>query len=320
VEQGWNRATDPVALSNTEAQAMLAPLSVTLRSLALLSAGLANTNFRCEIEGREPVVLRLYTRNPLAAATEAALLRLVRDGVPVPEVLLSRPDTEQPYAVISSIEGTLMQDVLPGADGAQQHAIGRAAGEMLARIQQYRFGAPGFFAEDGSLIPSGALPPFAGHIAACLLRDGGAANLGPDLTQRILRHVDDNEALLSDDGRYVLVHGDYKASNLLLSGAGDKTRISGVLDWEFAFSGPTLFDLTMLLRHSDAMPSFERGVVESYRAAGGFLERGWKQRVRLLDFANVCQFAAGNPNEARIRDVRMLIEATLDSWQAYAEA
>jgi hypothetical protein len=76
----------------------------------------------------------------------------------------------------------------------------------------------------------------------------------------------------------------------------------------------------MLVRYSDAMPAFERGVVEGYRAAGGILEPGWKQRVRLLDFANLCQFATGTPNEARLRDVRILIEATLDRWQSYASA
>ncbi len=294
---------------------MLEPLGATVTAVTPLSSGLANTNYRVDLAGATPVVLRLYTRSPEVVATEVALLHLVRERVPVAEVLFADERGSRPYAITTWLDGTLMQQALANADEMAQRAIGRAAGETLVRIQSYRFDQPGFFAADGSMAPSGTLPPFRGHIAACLLRDGGAANLGPALTQRVLRFVDDHANLLPIEEPAVLVHGDYKASNLLLTGEADAWQVSGVLDWEFAFAGPPLFDLTMLLRYSDTMPALESGVIEGYRGAGGVLPGDWKQRVRLLDLVNLCSFLTGSSrSEERLRDVRALIEQTLERW------
>lgn len=324
MEAGWDRTSAFVELTETEVRAMLAPVGATVTAVTPLSSGLANTNYRIDLKGGPTVVLRLYTRSPAVAATEVALLRLVRKSVPVAEVLFADTTGERtgrPYAVTTWLEGSLMLQALADADEAAQRAIGRGAAETLVQIQTHRFDRPGFFAPDGSLVPSGTLPPFRGHIAASLLRDGGAANLGPALTQQVLRFVDDHAELLPVGEPTVLVHGDYKASNLLLTGAADGWRISGVLDWEFAFAGPPLFDLTMLLRYSDAMPAFEAGVIEGYRRTGSALPDNWKQRVRLLDLVNLCSFVTGpNRSEARLRDVRTLIEQTLERWDSYANA
>jgi aminoglycoside phosphotransferase (APT) family kinase protein len=324
VEAGWDRATAFVELSDAEIGTMIEPIGAGLTAVTRLSSGLANTNYRVDLDDGRRVVLRLYTRSPEVAATEAAVLRLVAGSVPAPEMLFTDSEgrrTGRVYAIMTWLEGALLQDALPGAGASRQQAIGHSAGETLVRIQSHRFDRPGFFSSDGRLRPSGALPPFGGHIAACLLRDGGAANLGPELTQRVLGFVDRNSGLLPQDEPVVLVHGDYKASNLLVSGEGDECRTSGVLDWEFSFAGPRLFDLTMLLRYSDTMPEFEAGVVEGYRAAGGVLEAGWKQRVRLLDFTNLCGFLTGsNRGDQRVRDVTALIERTMERWESYGES
>ena len=50
-----------------------------------------------------------------------------------------------------------------------------------------------------------------------------------------------------------LIHGDYKPSNLLVN--PHTHTVSGVLDWEFAFAGPPLYDLATLLRDSESYPA-----------------------------------------------------------------
>ncbi len=118
----------------------------------------------------------------------------------------------------------------------------------------------------------------------------------------------------------MLVHGDYKGSNLLLQPAGRSYVVSGVLDWEFAHAGPALFDFAILLRHSDTMPAFEAGVIQGYRISGGKLSNGWKQTIRLLDFANLAGFLTGEAAAQRAADVAMLFETTMNRWESYATA
>lgn len=57
-----------------------------------LSGGLRTSNFRLDLEPRtEPVVLRIYECGPTACQKEVDLHRLIRETVPVPEILHAQP-------------------------------------------------------------------------------------------------------------------------------------------------------------------------------------------------------------------------------------
>src|SRR5581483_1154898 len=80
------------------------------------------------------------------------------------------------------------------------------------------------------------------------------------------------EANLPECSDPTLVHGDFRAGNLLF----EHDRISGVLDWEFAHLGDPARDLAWLMARSnrtseelacDMIPMSE--VLERYRKAGG---------------------------------------------------
>ena len=65
-------------------------------------------------------------------------------------------------------------------------------------------------------------------------------------------------------------------------------RISGLIDWEAAFSGSLIWDLGSLFRYGRRYSEtfrqrFERG----YRDAGGALPEDWLRTARLLDAARL---------------------------------
>ena len=86
MEEGWERPP-PVHLSLEEAQHLVEPAfpGATVSEAALLTTGLANTNIRFQLQGREQgYVLRLHTREPPAAAREQELMRYLASNARVP--------------------------------------------------------------------------------------------------------------------------------------------------------------------------------------------------------------------------------------------
>ncbi|KST69451.1 hypothetical protein BC008_35615 [Mastigocoleus testarum BC008] len=59
--------------------------------------------------------------------------------------------------------------------------------------------------------------------------------------------------------------------------------VSGILDWEFAYSGSTLADIGHILRHPlGAKSRFEQNLIDSFVKNGGFLPTKWKVMSKLL--------------------------------------
>jgi hypothetical protein len=77
MEEGWERPL-AVNLSREELQHLVEPAfpGATIFEAVLITTGLANTNIRFRLQGREQVyVLRLHTREPQAAASHKCFPR-----------------------------------------------------------------------------------------------------------------------------------------------------------------------------------------------------------------------------------------------------
>ncbi len=285
----WGRREPLVALTPEEARALLA-MAVSGRAIsamAPLATGLVNTNYRIELDGAPPpVVLRIYTRDPAACAREARLLQLVADAVPTPAVLYADPDAAHfrlPWMLVSWVEGAPLPEALATLPPDEALSLAAALGEAAAAIGAFAFDAPGFFAHDLTIAESLGAPAQMTHgLLRHLLFEGRAGErLGAELTERLWQVVESHSAELDAlAGRVSLVHGDFRDSNLLVAREGGVWRVTGVLDWEFAFAGPSLFDLGQLLRREATMlpPGFAADVVTAYRAHGGFAPPGWRLR------------------------------------------
>lgn len=326
MQEGWERVHEHLTLDDATLAALLAPAlpGHALLAAVPLSGGLANTNYKLTLSGLdEPVVLRVYTRDPAACTRERSLYALVHERVIVPESLYTgaTPDS-QPYMVSRWIAGEKLDTLLPSLAGEELAGVSRAVGATLARIGEHTFSQWGFFGPDLSIAE-----PVADHhrvtveyIQETLFSAEATARLDPDLQRRVWTLVTDHQGLLDTiPGQARLVHSDYKAQNLLVRSAPDGGWAVAVLDWEFAFAATPLIDLGILLRYSAHLdPAFERGVIAGYRDAGGELAPDWKRITRLLDLMNLCGFLARpNANEPMVAELTGLLRETVEDWGDY---
>ena len=330
MQEGWERRHAALALDAAAIAALLAPAfpGHAVLTAALLSGGLANTNYKITLAGGdEPVVLRLFTRDPAACQTELDIYHLAGARVPMPAILFADPTGERsgrPYLVARWIEGTKLDDLLAYGDEAAVTSAAHAVGAALAGLTAFPFARPGFFGPGLTIARPLAPAPESvpAYVHEALFAGAAGARLGSELTQALWRLLRENAALLAAaDAQTVLVHGDYKAQNLLVrrlgadSGAG--WSVAAVLDWEFAFAGSPLFDVAICLRYACTLPpAFTSAFAAGYRDAGGILPPDWRRIIRLLDLVSLCDFLnRPDPRGTMIADVTALLRATVAGWQ-----
>lgn len=237
--------------------------------LAPLEGGFSGETFVAESAG-ERTVVRIYAergarRGPQAVEVDAAVLRLVRGLLPVPEVLeVRRPDPEAgtPGLLVTSfLPGERLDLVLPALSGVVRAAVGAELGRLLGRLAQMPFLRPGLFA-DGTL----RIEPFpaAEDLPAWVARhrEGTAiARWSSREYDALLGVADHAQTLLDRVDRTCLVHSDFNPKNLLVDPATG--GVTGLLDWEFAHAGSPVTDLGNLLRF-EREPAVTEGVLSAY--------------------------------------------------------
>jgi hypothetical protein len=95
-------------------------------------------------------------------------------------------------------------------------------------------------------------------------------------------------------------------------------QVSGVIDWEFAFSGPPLVDLGHMLRYEKrGRPLAEPHFSEGFRAGGGTLPEDWRALARAVDLMALCEILTrpGLPEDA-VGELVELITATTEARDA----
>jgi aminoglycoside phosphotransferase (APT) family kinase protein len=253
---------------------------VDLTSLTPLDGGWSGETFVAEVAGERSVV-RIYAgashRGANAHEVDAALLRLVRGLVPVPQVLEVRradPAADHPALLVTSfLPGVRGDLLLPDLDERGLALLGGRLGRILADLAgmpMLRAGpfvdgdlAIGSFGAEGQSLDG--LPEFVALHEQAFLHWSQAEleGLGEVAT--------DAQALLDTVGRFCLVHSDVNPKNLLVD--PDTLEVTGLLDWEFAHAGHPYTDLGNLLRF-DRQPTFAEAVLDAYTARhGGTPER-----------------------------------------------
>jgi len=242
---------------------------VDFSDLTPLAGGWSGQTFVAEAAGERSVV-RIYPpgqRDDAAPEIDAAVLRLVRGLVLVPDVLEVRravTAADQPGLLVTSfLPGERGDLLLPTLDDPQVAVLGRHLGELLADLSGMPTLTPGPFVDAALTIgdfgvPDG-LPGFVADHAEAL-------DWEPDLLHRLHEVAEWAQQLLDGVGRSCLVHSDANPKNLLVD--PDTLRVTGVLDWEFAHSGHPFTDLGNLLRF-ERRPAFEEAVLAAYAARRG---------------------------------------------------
>ncbi|WP_405058113.1 phosphotransferase [Kribbella sp. NBC_01505] len=189
--------------------------------------------------GGEDAVLKLYVKDPERAVVDAALLQLVRGLLPVPRILdLKREGSweDPPYLLMERLPGVNLQVYLETAGPEERRKVGTQLGELLVRLSGMPFLTAGMFrGGDLTIEPLGSadLEEYAAGLG--VTRDG---------LPQVFAQAE--ELLDSAGSRFCLVHSDFNPKNLLVD--PDTARITGLIDWEFAYAGSPYADLGNLLR------------------------------------------------------------------------
>lgn len=293
----------------------------TLPEMVPLAGGHSGETFLARSAGERSVV-RIYagrgaTRGPNAAEVDAAVLRLVRGLLPVPEVLEVRRADESagtPALLVTSwMDGTRLDEVLPAADDALAEAIGNNLGAILARLAQMPMLRPGMFL-DGEL-RIGPWPPGADDLpewVATCGRSGPLSAWAADDRAALGELAEKAQEIVDRTDRACLVHSDFNAKNVLVDPSTGE--VTGLLDWEFAHAGSPFADIGNLLRF-ERRPVFERAVRATYSELVVDAPDDLLDRARAADLFAVVELAARcgqNPVADRAHDQLLAIARTED--------
>jgi Ser/Thr protein kinase RdoA (MazF antagonist) len=291
---------------------------------ALIATGLANTNVRFRLEGRESAyVLRLHTREPKAAAREQALMSYLASNpqgpIPVAPLIYSDPTPHLgrfPYSIWGFVEGTLLQELFKTVPDSELVDIAATCGRVAAAFARHRFPTCGEFGEKLAIDQEYGAPSRFVPDVVCESLYGGLAGerLGVRLRDALWAVVERNAPLLAEvDGQYTLVHADYKRSNVLLRRSATTWNVAAVLDWEFAFAGPPIIDVGLFLRAGEALPAgFREAFAAGYRDAGGELPSEWLRLSRLVDLVSQVSFLNDPRDRPRvIAETTAVVEETI---------
>jgi aminoglycoside phosphotransferase (APT) family kinase protein len=306
MEEGWER-TPQLELGPEELERLVAPAfpGSQIEETTLLATGLANTNVKFRLAGESGAyVLRVHTREPEAALRELELMRYLAahpaSGVPVAPLVYSSTGGEEgalAYSIWGFVEGTLLQQLFKELKPSELVDIAAECGRVLAAIAAHRFDKCGQFGSKLAVVheygrPSEFVPSM---VYQGLYAGRAGERLGEALRDELWRVVERASPLLeSIDGRYTLVHGDYKRSNILMQRSGAGWKVGAVLDWEFAFAGPPIVDVGLFLRAGEALPhGFREAFTSAHAAAGGELPADWLPISRLVDLVSQVIFLSG---------------------------
>ncbi len=243
-------------------------------SLEPLEGGWSGETFVARVGDGEPQVVRIHARNPGRAEVDAALLRLVRGLLPVPEVLdVRRPDGDLPALLVTSyLPGERGDLVLPRLGPREQAVLGTHVGELVAALGGMPQARPGELVctVDAQLVvrdwglPDGLRAYAEQALAGPLAHWGDTERVG------LLEVTGAAERLLAGVERVCLVHGDLNPKNLLVD--PDTLVVTGLVDWEYAHAGHAFTDLGNVLRF-DRSPVYAQAVLVAYtRLRGGSVD------------------------------------------------
>lgn len=313
VEAAWERKEAPLALDLEGARRLLSHLSFQVFDIALIPEGRANTNYRIETQ-LGPCVLSLDQGRKERA--DFSILAPV--AVPVPQIRAVGPG----FTLYDWIPGVSLEQALLRGRALPYPDIARGLAQARLAMSEVRCRSAGFFDPEA---PGAALDLSGQHDNPLIVKDpwpsavegllGWLRHILPDVKlaqaqKDRIAHVADaaQPRLDAIAGPPVLVHGDYKPSNLLV----DETGLTAVLDWEFAHAGTHLSDVGQLLRHPETLPD---GFAAAFLEGMG-MDKDELLLARTLDLVNLVDFLHKERDQPRLRaDVERRVSEVCDLYE-----
>ncbi|PKH41491.1 Phosphotransferase enzyme family protein [Nocardioides alpinus] len=285
-------------------------------SFAPLPGGHSGRTFVGDVAG-ERAVVRIYppgdARGPEAPETDAAVLRLVRGLLPVPDVVdVRREDAAagQPGLLVTSwMPGERGDLVAPGLDEAGWRRFGRAMGHAAATLAGMPVLRPGPFV--GTALELGEFPDedlsewVESRLAGWSVSD----------RSRLAGVADEAQDVLDALRRTCLVHSDLNPKNVLVDPA--TLELTAVLDWEFAHAGHPWTDVGNLLRF-ERHPAYVEAVLEAWTTLRGGSPDALLDGARAADLRALVDLAARAGDHPVANRAASLVHAIAESGDLHA--
>ena len=260
-----------------------------LTSFELIAGGCANLNIKIFLKDeKDTLILRVYLRDKDAAYREQKLAILLKETLSVPVTHYIGELEGHYFAITEFMPGISLRDLLLGDAPHNLSAIMHEVGTILSKITVYEFSRAGFFDQELNIIPHSPSDDYLIFAKDCLKHETVLSVLGSDLTFNINQVLDQYSQLFPGENEKNLVHGDFDPANILVYKVDGVWKVSGVLDWEFSFSGPMLCDVANMLRYAHKMPhEFQDGFLEGLAAGGVTLPKNWRITINLLNLLSL---------------------------------
>ncbi len=292
----WEKTALPQNLSTDVIVSMMKKgcRGCPVTSYEMISGGCANINLKVFLEGeKNPRLLRVYLRDTESSRREQKLGNLLGSSVPIPQIEYRGNFEGYTFAIASFLEGITLRELLLGQETYDLEAIMLTVGLALARIASHKFSHPGFFDDELEIQADIKQPDFQAIGKVYLQDEAVASFLGKDTVQKIWALLEDYDHLFSNRSESNLVHGDFGPENILVIKRDGPWQISGILDWEFAFSGSTLWDVANMVRYGYKMPpGFEDAFIRGLSEGGVVLPNQWRPKVRILNIFSLLDVLA----------------------------
>ncbi|WP_425364693.1 aminoglycoside phosphotransferase family protein [Candidatus Tisiphia endosymbiont of Mystacides longicornis] len=259
--------------------------------------GLANTNYIIEFENGDKFILRINVRDIELGKKEFKLSHLLHNEPLVPKFLSFNPINETTNYFCSFIEyreGNLLSDFLTDPSLLDSIlVIYSKLGEFLGNLNSYKFQESGLLTANLSInkitTKHNEYNVFINYILDKITKPRVKDKLGKQLSDSLKNKIISYEKFFPKEGNNQLVHGDFKPSNILVKNVDGTLILSGILDWEFAYSGSVYGDIATLFRFKHL---FDKQLKESF--ASGYskvsksLDSDWEKKAKLVDLVNLC--------------------------------
>ena len=294
-----------------------------LTSSELIAGGCANLNYKIQLKDEnQPLILRVYLRDKDAAYREQKLAALIKETVAVPLTHYIGEFEGHHFAITEFMPGLPLRDLLLGDTPHDLSAIMHEVGSILSRITAHEFSEAGFFDQELNIIPHSPSNDYLVFAKDCLSHETVLSVLTPDVITKISQVLAHYGHLFPDESEKNLVHADFDPANILVNKIDGLWKVSGVLDWEFAFSGSVLCDIANMLRYAHKMPhEFQDAFLKGLGDGGVILPENWRVTINLLNLLSLLDVLKrsdpkNSPNQcAGIRELIDHILSKLNSRQ-----
>ena len=310
----WEKSEAPLELQADIVKAMVKSAfpDNTLAFHKIISGGCANLNIKINLDfGEQFFILRVYLRDKDAAYREQKLGSLLKQTVPIPQVYFIGDYEHYRFAITEYLPGIPLRDLLLGNEPHNVSLIMFEAGTLLTKIREHEFPLAGFFNNNLNISHPSSEKGFIEFAYKCLSQPNVIECLNAELITKIKHRFETFHNFLQDENESRLVHADYDPANILVDKIDGEWKITGILDWEFAFSGSSLFDIANMLRYAHQMPAlFEDSFIQGLLSEGLVLPPHWKETIHLLNLISLLDCLARSsihqyPNQCT--DIRELI-------------